>query len=115
MAHANAFYYVDNAYYAALEALDDGNEVLDPGALTATPYKLWNKRLLRCRKSKANHLKPLQDLCIRNIADNMDTIWCKDYAENWSGQHVTFLLGPFELLGRLGSTENKNCVSIILI
>jgi hypothetical protein len=97
MSGSNAFYYVDNAYYAALEGMED--EAVAPRAVAASPYKLWDKKTMKSRRSKVANLQCLKDLCLRSVASNMDSIWCKDYVENWSGQNLAFLLGPFEQLG----------------
>jgi len=97
MSGNNAFYYVDNAYYAALEGMED--EAVAPRAAAPNPYKLWDKKIMRSRRSKAANLKSLKDLCLKSVASNMDSIWCKDYVENWSGQNLAFLLGPFDQLG----------------
>jgi len=97
MSGNNAFYYVDNAYYAALEDLED--EAMAPRVVAASPYQLWDKKILLNRRSKAKNLRSLKELSLKSVASNMDNIWCKDYVENWSGQNLAFLLGPFEQLG----------------
>ncbi|XP_059471595.1 uncharacterized protein LOC132194378 [Neocloeon triangulifer] len=114
MSGRNAFFYVDNAYYAALEDLED--ELPRLPSKPTNPLELIDKRTYLARKSQADNLKSLKDLCLENVARNMDKIWCKDYVENWCGQTLTFFLGPFELLaGRcifelMELLRSKNCL-----
>lgn len=55
-------------------------------------------RDLMVRRSQLKNLRPLRSLCLRSIAKNMDRVWCKDFADNWSNQEAAFLLGPFDEL-----------------
>lgn len=58
-------------------------------------------RELKIRCSEARNLKSLKKLSLRSVSLNMDRLWCKDFATNWSGQEMAFLLGPFDDLRKL--------------
>ena len=41
----------------------------------------------------------LKETCLRNVAQNMDSVWCEDYVKNFldQGQYL-HIVGPFEYL-----------------
>ena len=44
----------------------------------------------------------LKETCLRNVAQNMDSVWCEDYVKNFldQGQYL-HIVGPFEYLRKL--------------
>jgi len=41
----------------------------------------------------------LKTLCLRNIAEHLDTVWCKRFLDYYSGTaHFMFIIGPFDQL-----------------
>ena len=46
------------------------------------------------------HPKSLYKLCLRNITQNMEHVWCKDYIETYCKEKKFYLyvIGPFDLL-----------------
>lgn len=46
-------------------------------------------------------LSSLLDLCVANIARNMDSLWSKDYVETYckeKGKTYLYVIGPFDSL-----------------
>ena len=40
---------------------------------------------------------PLKELCLRSITNRIDSYWCKDFLEKYSGTiHFMYVLGPFD-------------------
>ncbi|CAB3366267.1 Hypothetical predicted protein [Cloeon dipterum] len=113
-----AIYYVDNAYYAALEYLedDDGGDQPARAVIPPNPLDLIDKQTYICRKSRAVNLMSLKQICLENVAQNMDSVWCKDFVENWSGQIMLYFLGPFEQIAGgcvfelMELLRSKNCL-----
>ncbi|XP_065338624.1 uncharacterized protein LOC135938693 [Cloeon dipterum] len=113
-----AIYYVDNAYYAALEYLedDDGGDQPARAVIPPNPLDLIDKQTYICRKSRAVNLISLKQMCLENVARNMDSVWCKDFVENWSGQMMLYFLGPFEQIAGgcvfelMEILRSKNCL-----
>nr|CAB3263133.1 uncharacterized protein LOC104265463 [Phallusia mammillata] len=40
----------------------------------------------------------LKDLCVENVANNMDNLWCADYKEKFANHKLRFVIGPFHHL-----------------
>ena len=40
---------------------------------------------------------PLKELCLRSITNKIDSYWCRDFLEKYSGTiHFMYVLGPFD-------------------
>ena len=48
-------------------------------------------------------IKSLLDTCLGNVTQNMDSLWCKDYVENYARdkKFYKYVLGPFETIRKL--------------
>ncbi|XP_062308121.1 uncharacterized protein si:ch211-214j8.12 [Osmerus eperlanus] len=73
-----------------------------------TPQRPQNRKLKtregrRRWKEKDGAIVSLGQLCLRSLAENMKTLWVKDYAENYMDQYnFRHIMGPFsELPGEL--------------
>lgn len=49
---------------------------------------------------KRRTVLPLERLCLENVAGNMQSIWSRDYMENYLDEyHFRYIMGPFNELG----------------
>lgn len=49
---------------------------------------------------------PLSKLCLLSLADNMKTVWVKDYEENYLDRyHFKHIMGPFNVLRESSSSR----------
>ena len=60
-------------------------------------------------KEKDGAIASLGQLCLRSLAENMKTLWVKDYAENYMDQYnFRHIMGPFS---ELRESRLKNTLS----
>ncbi|CAL8346966.1 unnamed protein product [Lota lota] len=81
------------------------DEDLQASATLPSAKCIGKKRRSKGVKKKRQELDddgfilPLSRLCLLSLADNMKTVWVKDYEENYLDRyHFTHIMGPFNIL-----------------